>query len=196
MPSFTKNLLPTIVQCAALMLLLFAGAVVWLDRTPGNLLVDDTLYAGEIRIAAEKYGIDPDLVRAVIFQASRFNPYCRGSKGEYGLMQILPGGAVAEYARVKKVPAPGGQELFSVPVNLEIGCWFLAQGLREYRDYRHGVELALCRYNAGPGRAAKFKPAQLDGEVIPRITIKSTQRYVKDIMKRYRAYQRKNGKKP
>ncbi len=179
-----------IFQCVALVILLFAGAVVWLDRAPGDLLVNDTLYADEIKLAAIRHGIDPQLVRAVVFQESRFNQYCRGSKGEYGLMQILPGGAVAEYARAHKIPAPPDRELFSVPLNLEIGCWYLAQGLREYRTYRQGVELALCRYNAGPGRAAKFKPPQLDGEVMGRITIPTTKRYVRQIIKRYRAYQK------
>ena len=42
--------------------------------------------------------------------------------------------------------------------------------------------------NAGESRAERWKPADPGDEVIPRIVIASTRRYVSRIMKRYRNY--------
>ena len=60
--------------------------------------------------------------------------------------------------------------------------------MRRYAKYRQGAELALARYNAGESRADKRKPAKFDGDVIDRIRIASTKRYVTKIMERYRNY--------
>lgn len=56
------------------------------------------------------------------------------------------------------------------------------------REVPAGAELALARYNAGESRADKWKPAKFDGDVIDRIRIASTKRYVTKIMERYRNY--------
>src|SRR5439155_558715 len=42
----------------------------------------------EIRNAAARYRIDPLLVKAVIWQESKFNPKAKGRAGEIGLMQV------------------------------------------------------------------------------------------------------------
>src|SRR5512136_1561371 len=41
-----------------------------------------------IRVAAEHYGVDPALVKAVVWKESRFHPGARGKAGEIGLMQL------------------------------------------------------------------------------------------------------------
>src|SRR2546430_17704937 len=41
-----------------------------------------------ILAAAHKYGMDPALVKAVVWRESRFNPHIRGQVGEIGLMQV------------------------------------------------------------------------------------------------------------
>src|SRR5207249_7371829 len=41
-----------------------------------------------ILAAARKYGVDPALVKAVVWRESWFNPHVKGRKGEVGLMQI------------------------------------------------------------------------------------------------------------
>ena len=48
--------------------------------------------------------------------------------------------------------------------------------------------MALAEYNAGTSRAREWAPKAPDGEVIPRVKIASTRKYVSDIMKRYRKY--------
>lgn len=145
-------------------------------------------YDVEITAAAGKHGLDPDLVRALIYQESRFRPNKRGKKGEIGLMQVLPSGAAAEWARVNKRSRPSSLALYNVELNLDIGCWYLARAKRRWRTYAHGTELALAEYNAGTSRAREWAPKAPDGEVIPRVKIASTRKYVSDIMKRYRKY--------
>lgn len=170
------------------------AVVFFYTRDIQEYLVDDSRYESLIRAAAERNNVDSRLIRAVIFQESRFNPSVVGRAGEIGLMQVLPQGAAAEWARVHNVPPPGRGQLFGPELNIEIGSWYLARALRRWRSYRHGVELALCQYNAGESRADRWKPGKTDGAVIPRIGIESTRIYVTKIMKRYAYYCREEGK--
>lgn len=41
-----------------------------------------------ILAAARHYGVDPALIKAVVWRESSFNPKVRGGAGEIGLMQI------------------------------------------------------------------------------------------------------------
>ena len=141
-----------------------------------------------IREKAAKYSVDSRLIRAVIWQESRFNPNSVGRYGEVGLMQIMPKHAVVDWARDQKVSIPSRASLFSPSLNIEIGTWYLSRGLWQYRDYKDVFELALCRYNAGQGRSNRWAPLQRDGSVMKRITIPSTRVYVEQIMKRYKHY--------
>ena len=153
-----------------------------------NFSVDDTLFDQEIREAAAKHGLDSRLVRALIYEESRFRPGAIGRAGEIGLMQVMPKQAAADWARANHVPCPEREMLFRPRINLEIGCWFLSDGIRRFRQYDEATELALARYNAGLSRANAWKPKDKKGSVADNITIASTKRYVKNIMKRYRRY--------
>lgn len=176
------------VQLAALAAMALAVCAFLFRGDLRDLLVDDTRFSTEIAAAAARHNLPPELVRAVVFQESRFDPFARGSRGEYGLMQVLPQGAAAEWARVLRRPVPGRAELCTPQVNLEIGCWYLARAMERWKKYRCRTELALCQYNAGESRAERWKPETPDGEVIDRIGIGSTRIYVQRIMRRYRSY--------
>ena len=139
---------------------------------------------------ADKYRLDPQLVRAVIFQESRFRPDTIGTAGEVGLMQVLPKGAVTDWARRHGVAVPSVRELMRPELNLEIGCYYLSRAMKRWQDYRCRTELALCQYNAGESRANRWKPSQPDGDMIENITIAGTKTYVKNIMRRYQQYRR------
>ena len=177
-----------LLRWTGIVLLALVLAAFWFREELRDCVVDDTRFAPEIAAAARRNGLDPLLVRSVIFQESRFDPFARGRAGEVGLMQVLPSGAAAEWARVNGKPAPDVTELLNPETNLKIGCWYLARGMRRYAKYRQGAELALALYNAGESRADKWKPAKFDGDVIDRIRIASTKRYVTKIMERYRNY--------
>lgn len=158
------------------------------DVSPRDWLVNDNLFANEISAAAKRHGLDPQLVRSVVFQESRFDPFTRGRNGEYGLMQVLPSGSVTDWARIHRKKVPSGDELTDPALNLEIGCWYLARAMKRYSGYRNKLALALAMYNAGIRRAEKWKPPTKNGDVISRIDIKSTRHYVSQIIKRYHRY--------
>jgi peptidoglycan lytic transglycosylase len=144
-----------------------------------------------IREKAAKYSVDSRLIKAVIWQESRFRADAVGRHGEVGLMQIMPNQAAVDWARAKRVKVPSRGMLFKPELNIEIGTWYLSRGIWKYRYYKDVFELALCRYNAGQSRADKWAPSRKRGDVIKRITISSTREYVTQIMKRYKYYCRK-----
>ncbi|MGZ5280412.1 MAG: lytic transglycosylase domain-containing protein [Pseudobdellovibrionaceae bacterium] len=81
---------------------------------------------------AERYGIDPVFVVAVIKTESSFNPLARGSAGEIGLMQIKPDTAkwIAEKANI---PWRGPKTLENPTMNVRIGMAYFNY-LRESFD--------------------------------------------------------------
>ena len=120
----------------------------------------------EIQAAAQRHGVDPELIKAVMLQESGGNAGARSPVGAIGLMQLMPGTARGLGVN----PNDPAQ-------NIEGGVRYLAQQLKRAGG---SVPHALAAYNAGPGRV--FKKG---GMVIPKIT--ETQRYVSAITSRYKA---------
>ena len=145
-----------------------------------------------IRNAGLRNHIDPALVKAVIWKESRFDRRALGLKGEIGLMQIMPGSgyAAADWARAHRCRVPSKGALYDPELNIDIGSWYLGRALYRYRKYKDAVSLALCEYNAGPRRAAEWKPADPGQPVADRIGIPSTKQYVKEILNRYEFYKK------
>ena len=170
------------------MLFLTVAAVALVNGSPQDLLVDDTRFSKEIDQAASRHRVPPQLVRALVFQESRFKREAIGKKGEVGLMQVHLKGAVADWAKAHGKKVPSHSALCDVDLNLEIGTWYLAKALKRWEKYRDQIQLALIQYNAGATRAEKWKPDCPEGEVVPRIKIAATRAYVVNIMARYRKY--------
>ncbi len=153
--------------------------------------VPEEKYSALIEKTARRNGVDPDLVRAVIWRESGFDRTVIGSKGEVGLMQIMPGLAAADWARAKKCPLPSRAALSDPELNIEVGSWFLGRAFRHWSKYREAVVLTLCEYNAGRSRANSWKPKDLNGSMQNRIKIASTRKYVDDIVRKYMEYRRR-----
>jgi soluble lytic murein transglycosylase-like protein len=101
--------------------------------------VNPRLSQGELRrIAAAvlqssaKYGVDPVLVTAVMWEESDARPWARSPKGAIGLMQIMP------YMSAR-VEIAGN--LTTIEKNVEVGCLILADNIR-----RLGVEDGISAY--------------------------------------------------
>jgi len=93
----------------------------------------------QIRETALRYGVDPALALAVARQESGFNQGARGTSGEVGIYQLMPGTA-----------AELGVDPYNETQNIEGGIRYLAQQIS-----RFGVELGLVAYNAGPGNVSR-----------------------------------------
>src|SRR5436305_6902318 len=88
---------------------------------------------GPIFAAARKYGVEPALVKAVVWRESWFNPGATGSKGEIGLMQIRPE-AAGDWAKAEHRLLFSQRELFDPARNTVIGAWYLGKLLRRYQQ--------------------------------------------------------------
>ena len=181
------NAAATWTMSAALFIMLGAIVVLWYDVI--SLRMEPDRYDSFIKASAEKYGVDSNFVRAVIYTESKFDPFATGDAGEVGLMQIMPSGAAVDYAREYGIDVPPRSKLFDPAVNIDIGTWYLAEGLKLYAGYKEAKALALCRYNAGNRRARRWAPENPQDDFLENIDIESTKAYVKKVMRRYQLYQ-------
>ena len=127
-----------------------------------------TPFEGEIQAAAQRPGLDPSLLKALIKQESNFNPKAGSPAGAQGLTQLMPGTA----------RSLGVSDPFDPAQAIEGGAKYLKQQLDRFGG---DVEKALAAYNAGPGAVQKF------GGIPP---YPETQNYVKKVMayaEQYRA---------
>ena len=187
----TVNAAATWIMSAALFIMFGAIIFLWYDVI--SLRMEPDRYDVFINASAEKYGISPNFIRAVIYTESKFDPFATGDAGEVGLMQIMPSGAAVDYAREYGIEVPPRAKLFDPALNIDIGTWYLAEGLKIYSGYKEAEALALCRYNAGNSRAKRWAPENPQADFLDNIDIKSTKIYVQKVMRRYQLYQEREG---
>jgi soluble lytic murein transglycosylase len=151
----------------------------WLDRQPRESIYDPQI-AGIARAA----GVDPFLVRALIWRESRFDPLTHGEADEHGLMQVTP--EVGQmWAKANKIEDYKDDDLYDPETNIRAGTWYLNRALKRWGQTDDPVTFALAEYNAGRTNALKWVDplAPLDHTAfIDRITFPSTRKYVEVIM--------------
>jgi soluble lytic murein transglycosylase-like protein len=118
--------------------------------------------------AAERTGVDYDLLKAVIAVESGFDAQAVSPKGAVGLMQLMP--ATAERLACRPAKRSMQQQLADPAVNVPAGARYLSY-LMDLFPGR--LDLVLAAYNAGEGAVQKF------GKAIP--PYKETMNYVKAV---------------
>src|SRR5712664_1601796 len=84
---------------------------------------------GPIRAAAQRYGVEAALVKAIVWRESRFDPAARGGAAEIGLMQISAD-AAREWADAEHIPAFEHEDCFDPATNALAGTWYLKKLLK------------------------------------------------------------------
>lgn len=120
-----------------------------------------------IRSASNRYGVDPDLVRAVVKAESDFNTTARSPKGAQGLMQLMP-----DTARLRNI-----SNIYDPDENIDGGVRHLKFLLDRYQG---DLRLTLAGYNAGVQAVEKY------GGVPPYPETREYIRRVLDYHQRYR----------
>jgi len=143
-----------------------------------------------ILAAAARYGVDPALVKAVVWRESRFDPWARGKAGEIGLMQV-GGLAAREWADAEHILFFTHSQLFDPAQNTQAGTWYLSKLLQRYAATDDPLPYALAAYNAGRANVLKWAQgaaATNSALFSERIGFPSTKNYVKTVMARAEHY--------
>ncbi|MBI2437279.1 MAG: transglycosylase SLT domain-containing protein, partial [Lentisphaerae bacterium] len=144
-------------------------------------------YDADIAGAAQEYGVDERLIRAVIWRESHFKRRRVGSRGEIGLMQVTEN-AAREWAAAAREPVPGKRELFKPSINIRAGTWYLQRAIKYWSAKPNPLPYALAEYNAGRSVTLRWaEHDQNDPNIFwNAISYPTTRRYVRDILASYR----------
>ena len=130
---------------------------------------------------AKEHDIDVELLLAIVFAESNFNPLAVSKKGAAGLMQMMPHTAQELGLKVPKYKDRGKpkrdakiDERFDPTKNLHAGLTYFNKLLKKYRG---DLTLTLGAYNVGPGRVRIRGPLISKGK-----------RYAKKVLTRYQLY--------
>lgn len=122
--------------------------------------------------AADQYGLERDLVHAVVMAESGYDPHAVSPAGAVGVMQVMPATA-ADYG------VGSTDALFDPQTNIRTGVRHLKRLIAQ-----HGIGKAVMAYNAGEGALARHNGFVTYGE---------TQRYTHRVLS---SYLRKKGLTP
>ena len=151
-------------------------------------------FSDEVRLAARNQALDDAWVYGLMRQESRFVTNAKSSAGASGLMQLMP--ATARWVARKiglKDYHPG--QVNDTETNLLLGTSYMRMVMESLDN--HPV-LASAAYNAGPGRARKWRADRpLEGAVYAEtIPFSETRDYVKKVMSNSVYYALLFGDKP
>ncbi len=132
-----------------------------------NLSESLNQYRREIERAAAKYGIEEELIRAVIKAESDYDPYAISNAGAIGLMQLMP-------ATAKKLKV---EDPFQPEQNIDGGVRYLM----ELKNRFQKPKLVVAAYHAGETRVAAC------GDIPP---IPATREYVDRVLRYYERYKK------
>ena len=131
-----------------------------------------------LETAARQNALDEAILYSLIRQESRFVPEAKSRAGAVGLMQIMP--ATARWVARQMPVHPFRTDMLVIPeVNIRMGTYYFRRVLTALG---HPI-LATAAYNAGPGRARRWRDERpLEGAIYAEtIPFNETRDYVKKV---------------
>lgn len=148
-------------------------------------------YENFIEIYSKEYGVDKNLIFAIIKAESNFNANAVSNKDAKGLMQLMPQTAkdIAKKLDQNISEEEITEKLLDAEFNIKLGTKYISILLDKYNN----VELALTAYNAGSGNVdiwIENGTLNVDGSNIENVPYKETNNYVRKIMRDYEIYKK------
>lgn len=147
-------------------------------------------FAGVVAREAEEFGLEEELVYAVIRAESGFDKRASSRAQAKGLMQLTE--PTFRWMAEEYPPENGGADVFDVNDNVHCGCALL----RRLLDHYGSLPVALAAYNAGIGNVDRWlEDAALspDGKGLDEIPFPETAAYVKKVQRLQGVYRRLYG---
>jgi soluble lytic murein transglycosylase len=148
-------------------------------------------YADTVWDQAQRAGLDPYFVAAVIREESSYDPRARSWVGAVGLMQLMPDTArlvAREAGLVYDEPA----SLWDPGLNIALGTRYIATLRGRFQE----PLLAVASYNAGPHRVQRWladRPTADVEEFVDQIPFDETRGFVKRVFTSWQQYRRHYG---
>ncbi len=137
-------------------------------------------FRADFDAAAKANDVDVALLYGISRQESRFIPAIVSSAGAIGLMQLMPGTAKWVAKQTGRSDFRGHQ-VAQTELNTQFGAFYFKYWLERLDGM---PALAAAAYNAGPGRAQRWRPAApLEGAIwVETIPFNETRDYVKKVL--------------
>lgn len=135
-------------------------------------------YEQEIIKAGENYGLEPELIAAVIYSESRFQEDATSSVGAMGLMQIMP--ETFQWLCEKRGESYPKEALYDPFISIDYGSFCLSWLYEHFGD----IYTACAAYNAGIGTVEGWlenEEYSSDGVTLYEIPYGETENYVEKI---------------
>lgn len=177
-----------ILVCGLIILILIVFLIVFKNKI--QRIFYPKSYEEFVSMYSDEYGVDENLIFAVIKAESNFQEDAVSHKDALGLMQIMKETAedVARKYNIEIDFNNSEREILNVQNNIKIGTKYLAVLLEKYKN----IEVAVAAYNAGIGTVDNWIEKEIiksDGSDIENIPYKETNNYVRKILRNYKIYQ-------
>jgi soluble lytic murein transglycosylase len=137
---------------------------------------------------SKTFGVDPNLILAIMREESRFNPRAKSEAAARGLLQFIITTA-REIGRDVGLVDVAPDDLYDPRIIIRLGTKYVATLSKELGGNPYAI---VAAYNAGPKQVRlwqRLAPAPGNDAFVASINFDETQDYVRKVMNSYREYQ-------
>ncbi len=185
----SRRLLQTALLILLIVSLAFASGLAYLgDRI--NTLTYPRKFRSEVETAASAYGLEPNLIYAIIKAESDFCETAVSSAGAIGLMQVLPDTFIFDIRDQIGMGDKRSAVLFQPEENILAGAYYFSYWYDYFTrvyELTDPVVEALAAYNAGISNVWQWledgELADWNGLFVEKIPFAQTKKYVQNVLK-------------